>query len=335
MKKVLIIKFSALGDIVMASPHIEAICEYHKNDQVWILTSSMGENLFGSHPHLRVLNFNRNQWFGKKNFRNALNQIKKNEFAIVYDLQGNRLSRKFVKKSNVRSSVGTQPNTIYTYHPVNAYTQDMNINVYDRLNESIISAGLSPAVPIGKLYVPRDSIQKVIQFRNDNQLQPQKYICIHPGSASDWPSKRWPKEFFREIAQRFEDRRIRVLWIGSKEDVLINKWLGKQIGINTTQLFSPIEVYELGTNAIGALANDSGPMHLLAAANIPVFGFFGPTNPHRSHGLGQKQRVIYNNSPCSPCFSGKCKKGKNHMCLADISPQTVWDKIKSEINFDS
>ncbi len=331
MGGVLIIKMNALGDIVIASPHIEAICEHHKKEEIRLLTSRIGAGLFKAHPRAQTIVFDRNKWFGENSFRGVVKQIKKIDLHVVYDLQGNRISRKFVKKINSPRSVGTQPESVYTHHPVEPYTRDMGINVFDRLDETLISGGLGPAKRFGQNYIGNDSLEKVNNFAIKFGLINGNYFCMHAGSASDWPSKRWPKENFLAIAKKLKDRGLEVVWVGSKEDQPVNKWLSGHIGIDATGLFSPVEVCALAKNAASALANDSGPMHLFAAANISVFGFFGPTSPQRSHALCQRDRVFYNHSPCSPCFSGKCKKGKNHMCLALYSPQTVWKKIEAEI----
>ena len=53
-----------------------------------------------------------------------------------------------------------------------------------------------------------------------------------------------------------------------------------------------LELIELGKQALFAVTNDSAPMHILSCSDIPIYALFGPTNPKRTHALGQENRVI-------------------------------------------
>jgi ADP-heptose:LPS heptosyltransferase len=105
----------------------------------------------------------------------------------------------------------------------------------------------------------------------------------------------------------------------------LNRELAGRGGIDASGAFSIAELAELGRSARFAVTNDSGPMHVLAAARIPVFGLFGPSNWRRNHALGQAQRVI----ACvdfDPDFVG----ADYGDCLSAISVDTVWSRLVSE-----
>lgn len=334
MKTILIIKLSALGDIVVASPHINTVVDYYSKDRIVLVTGQLGAPFFEAHPRIESIILDRKKWFGKTNLRNVIRKIKRFDPSIVFDLQGNRISRKLVKKSGAAVKIGTQPLDTYTHHPKTEYTRDVEVSVFDRLNETLVSAGLPEAEAKGHFYASDKSQSAVASFKKRNGLHNNSYFLMHAGSASDWPSKRWPGDNYENIAEKLEKLGVRVVWIGGKEDKHVNRQLSEKTGIDATGQFSPLEVYVLAKEAVGALANDSGPMHICGAANIPVFGFFGPTSHYRSHALGQKERVLFNNSHCSPCYLGKCKNKEGHICLADISVDLIWEKISSEIRFE-
>ena len=86
-----------------------------------------------------------------------------------------------------------------------------------------------------------------------------------------------------------------------------------------TRAFTIVELAELGRRARFAITNDSGPMHVLSAAGIPVFGLFGPSDWRRNHALGQAENVI----ACVdqvPGYAGQACAD----CLAELPVETVW-----------
>lgn len=116
---------------------------------------------------------------------------------------------------------------------------------------------------------------------------------------------------------------MNVVWIGGPDDRNINRELASHVGLDATGAFSVLELVELGRQARFAVVCDSGPMHVLSASGIPVYGFFGPTDWQRSHAIGQRERVLIQPVPCSPCFLPVCPPERHHACLADLAPERV------------
>jgi ADP-heptose:LPS heptosyltransferase len=157
---------------------------------------------------------------------------------------------------------------------------------------------------------------------------------MHAGSSRNWLSKRWPQDRFAELAVMLEKAGIRCIWIGGSADKEVNRNLAEFVGTDATEQFSILQLYVLGKAALFAVTNDSGPMHILAATGIPVYGFFGPTSWIRSHAAGQKDRVFSRNVDCNPCFLSTCPASKHHACLDDIDSETVFSKIRQDVNFE-
>jgi len=324
---------SALGDVFIALPHIDSILLHHKEDEVWLLTSPPFGELFVNHPRLKLVLLDRNRWAGMENTYARILWVRKQGYDSVYDLQGNRTSRLLVRFSNAPRRVGTQPRRIYNYHPDEYYRRETQVNVFERLNETIVSAGLPAAKPQSELYPSQDDVKRVARWKTENGIQGRRFCLLHAGSSGDWPSKRWPQEYFKELAGRIEASGRRCVWIGGIEDRHTNSSLAKHIGIDATAEFSVLQLYQLGKSAEFAVTNDSGPMHILAASGISVYGFFGPTNWVRSHAAGQSERVFKSNIDCSPCFLGRCPPDKKHACLRQIGPEFVYRKIEMDMGW--
>ena len=93
---------TALGDVFMALPHVDAILNHHCDDQVWIMTDPFFASLFINHPRLHVTVLDRRHFWGKHSPLSATSWARKKQFNAIYDLQGNRTSRRVVRCSVVR-----------------------------------------------------------------------------------------------------------------------------------------------------------------------------------------------------------------------------------------
>jgi len=330
--KILIIKMTALGDVVITLPHIEAICRYHSHDSIWLLTSEASKSIFLYHPALKIIVLDRDHGFSRNGFWQNLRWIRKQKFNKIYDLQGNRISRILTRFSGSAFRVGTSPHTAYTHAPLQKWIRTTRQNVFDRLNEALTLAGLPAAEKKSHIYLGDNDIAKVNQWIRDHGLSEKQYAVFHAGSSSDKPAKRWPLENYLKLAQMIEGYGLKCIWVGSNPEIEVNTFLSAQAGIDSTGAFNLRQLYEFARRALFAVGNDSCPMHISAAAGIPVYCLFGPANWRWSHPLGQRDRVLTNEVECSPCFRGVCPQDRGHQCLAGITPKAVFDKIDQELH---
>ncbi len=333
--KMLIIKISALGDLFMALPHMDVIIEQDRAAEVWVLTGPAFEHLFAHHPRINTAVLDRDRRLGRNSLWGRILWVRRQRFSAVYDLQGNRISRLIVRFSGAVRRVGTQPLTIYTHHPETPYTRETRQNVFDRLNETLAAAGLPHATPGCRLHPGKQDRDAVMTWRQKNGIHNGRYALIHAGSSRSWPSKRWPKESFLKLATRIATAGVHCIWTGAAEDRNVNDELSRHVGIDATERFTILQLYLLAKDALFAVANDSGPMHIFAASGIPVFSFFGPTSWLRSHAAGQATRVFSRAVDCSPCFWGTCPPDRHHICLRTIDPDDVFSTIQRHIDFES
>ncbi|MBW1987946.1 MAG: glycosyltransferase family 9 protein [Deltaproteobacteria bacterium] len=330
MKRVLIIKTSALGDIAMAAPHVEVICEHHRADEVYLLTGPGGVDLFYDHPKAKTVLLDDSRVLGETSLWGRVRWMRKTGFDVVYDLQGNRTSRRLVRWGRPKVSVGTQPEPVYDLHPPDHYLQSTQKNVFDRLNETLAAGGVAPAEGKSGFAVcpgKRAAVDRWLAAR----VGDRPMAVFHAGSAGGWTSKRWPRENWLALAKMLDAAGLACVWVGSGPDAEWNRFLAGRVGVDATNRFSPVQVYDLASRARFGVASDSAPMHLFAAAGIPVFAFFGPTSPVRSHALNQGNRTMTHPVPCSPCYLPHCPGNKGHACLAGIGPEAVLSRIRAEV----
>jgi ADP-heptose:LPS heptosyltransferase len=283
--KILIIKFGALGDIILATPLLRGILGHHRGDAVTLLTSPAFAPLFQDWPGLSVEARPRR---GLVAFWRTLCWIRAQGFSRLIDLQSNDRSGLLSALSGIPERIGNHPRFPYHRHPPDRYTGQCH--AYERLNQVLQAGGMPPAAGPPDLPAPAPVQGQIRDWLAMHGLSPGAYVLLHAGSSHRHAGKRWP--YYGELAESLAARGLTPVWIGGREDRELNRALAQRQGLDATGLFSILELAELGRHAAFAVTNDSAPMHILACSGIPVYGLFGPTDWRRTHALGQAQHVI-------------------------------------------
>lgn len=313
--RILIIKQGALGDVIMATTLIAAIQRAHPGAQFTLLTTPAFAGLFDGSPALDVQAFPRR---GVHAMWAMLRYIRQQHFDRLYDLQGNDRTGVLCALSGVRERVGNHARFPYTHHPQTPWRGQCHI--FDRMNEVLAAAGVAPAAPHPVLPCPAPARDEVTRFLAGHSLREGHFVVLHAGASPTRQDKCWPG--FGDFAVRLEGAGLRALWLGAGHDAARNRALAARAGIDATDCFSIPQLAEVARHARFALTNDSGPMHAIAAAGIPVFGLFGPSDWRRNHALGQAAHVL----ACTalvPAYVGQ----RVADCLGALNVDAVWQRI--------
>jgi lipopolysaccharide heptosyltransferase II len=321
--RILIIKLGALGDVVLASPHVRAVVEAYPEAEVTLLTSPGCAALVQGLPGLEVVAFKRR---GFAEMGRVLAWLRQRRFSVVFDLQGSLRSRLMTWCSGARQRIGRRPGFAYTHAPMAGVQTE---HAFEALNRLLAAAGIDPAPPKAWLPVTDAAEAKVADWLKRKGLA-QRRVLLHAGSSERWLSKRWEEAHFATLATVLAEHGYAVIWIGANEDRDVNRRLAWQVGVDATGAFSLVELAALGRRAEFAVVNDSAPMHILSASPLPVYALFGPTDWRRSHGLGQAERVLINPVACSPCHRPVCPPGYDHRCLNELTPGQVLSRLAAD-----
>ncbi len=281
----LIIKTGALGDIVMATALVQAICRHHQHDEVWLLTTAAFAPIFQNWPQLSVQTFEPR---GARASLARLRWVRRMRFERIYDLQGNDRTSILCALSGARARIGNHNHYPYTHHPADKWRGQSHI--FERMNALLHAVGVTSAAPRPCLLASNAQQAKVARTIARYHLDVGPFCILHAGASPARPEKRWP--YFAQLAQRLSAGGLTVVWIGAAADAALNAELARAVGVDLSNAFDVLELAHFGRAARFAVTNDSGPMHILAAAGIPVFGLFGPSDWRRNHALGQRDHVI-------------------------------------------
>ncbi len=156
-------------------------------------------------------------------------------------------------------------------------------------------------------------------------------IGINPGAAYG-PAKRWPPECFGRLSdycsQRYKSRIV--IFGGQSDRDVVNKVKEAMKSSAPIDLCGKTSLRQLGAlirRCSLFVTNDSGPMHIAAALNVPVVAIFGSTNPEKTRPLSKNHIIVRKPTECSPCMKPSCRLG-TYKCMRQITVDDVIDAIE-------
>ncbi len=157
-----------------------------------------------------------------------------------------------------------------------------------------------------------------------------KVIILHPGSGNK--RKVWPLGRFLSLAQMLQDRfgsRILII-LGPAEGSEIEK-VFEEMDPNTFIQVKGLSLLQIASVMEGCrlfIGNDSGISHMASALGIPTIALFGPTDPRVWSPRGEKVRVVWKETPCSPCTRERFFQCIDSECLKGIEIEDVLKELE-------
>lgn len=169
--------------------------------------------------------------------------------------------------------------------------------------------------------------QTIAKFQLVNDHKPILALC--PGSTGG-SSKRWPENYFSQLAEYFILQGWTVWCIGgpAEKEIIanINASLSKPtVDLGRTSLTEALDLMSLATVVV---ANDSGLMHIACALGRPVVALYGSGSPAFTPPLTRKAKVLYKSLSCQPCYQRECPLVHLN-CLKQISVPEVINAVQA------
>lgn len=326
MKKVLIIRFSSIGDIVLCSPVPRCIKNKYPEAEIHFLTKKSFCSILEANPYIdKVIPL-------QDSFKNTLDRLKSEKYDLIVDLHHNirtlriklalfNIPARAFNKLNIKKwlLVNFKINLLPKVHIVDRYLACLKD--YGIVNDH---KGLDFFIPQGKNYADPLNIFK------------SKYLVYAIGGQH--ATKRLSKEKILELVNKIE---LPLILIGGREDkstaefVLANTSNKNLIDLcGKTSLF---ESAELVKNAELVISHDSGMMHISAAFNKKILSIWGNTTPDFGmypYLINKNNSKLFevNNLGCRPCSkigSNSCPKG-HFNCMNQQNINEMAEYINSE-----
>jgi heptosyltransferase-2 len=156
-------------------------------------------------------------------------------------------------------------------------------------------------------------------------------LALAPG-AEYGPAKRWPAEYFAEVAVALERQGFQIIILGSERDQEpAAKIAGHSGAVDLTGKTSLGEVVDLLSLAAITVTNDSGLMHVAAATGSGVVAIYGSSDPEFTPPMTERARILRLGLECSPCFKRECPLGHT-ACLVELRPELVINAVEELVS---
>ncbi len=164
------------------------------------------------------------------------------------------------------------------------------------------------------------------------QLTSEQFIIgLNPGGAFG-PSKRWLPSRFAALADHLQlVEKARVIFFGNKADQAIVDQITASMRTPALSLVGKDTLDSLGAlirRCAVLVTNDSGPMHIASAFQIPVVAIFGPTDPRQTGPYRVPHITLQARLSCTPCFQKTCPLPK-HLCMEEVTVESVVQAIRN------
>lgn len=168
-------------------------------------------------------------------------------------------------------------------------------------------------------------------------IEPKKFdkpmMGINAG-ATYGSAKRWYPQRFAEVAKEYSDKYDILIFGGPTEVEMAQEIESHLLALNITNyinLAGKTTIKELCENIGGCslfITNDSGPMHVAAAYQVPSVSIFGPTkHTETSQWMNEKSKIVRHDMECAPCMRRECPLG-HHECMKSIEALEVINAVK-------
>ena len=321
--RILIIKPSAIGDVVHALPVLNLVKARWPGAKVsWLVTPACAGLLEG-HPLLdEVILFDRKRmgraWRSVSlalQLRRFTRSLRERQFDLVIDLQGLFRSGWLAKKTRapVRVGFANARELAWVFYTHRVPIETMEQHAIDRYLAVARFVGCETNEVVFPFATTDGDREYVRSLLGDTG----PYAVLMPGT--NWETKRWPVERFAGLVAPLGDRfgLTSVLAGGADAAAMAGDMPGV---INLAGRTTLKQLTALLEGAALVAANDSGPMHIAAALGRPLVTPFGPTNPVRTGPYGRMDCVIRMKIECSPCYSRDCS---HRTCLRALEIEPV------------
>ena len=325
--RVLIVKPSALGDIVHTFPVVRAIKRALPHAAVdWVVAEQYAELLRLS-PHVDETHVFRRgrwaRWWKAETWRELgsfLRRLRSGEYGAVVDLQGLLRSGLVTRAARSPVKVGfsyAREGASFFYN-VKAPPIHGGAHAVERYLSALKPLGIeADTVEYGLVIPEREALWAEMKTPR------QPFVAVNPNAR--WPSKLWPAERFGEVARELNRRAgLAVVVVGGPDDAGRGAVVARAVGAAAVDLTGKGGLVHLAAvlkRAALLVTNDSGPMHLAVAVGTPTVAVFGPTHPALTGPYGGSSAVARREVECAPCFSRRCPRG--HECMTGVTSGEV------------
>ena len=344
--KILIVKLSAIGDVIHTLPALNALRSHYPQAQITWLIEEAAASLVKGHVALdRVIISRRKHWirglikgpFRMENLRAIfafIRSLRDTHYDLIIDFQQLLKSGIPVWLARGKRKAGFDRGMEHMEHShlfLNERIPPVSMEIHALRRYLMLVQALGVPVKNVEYRIPADESdrlavnQMLAQQGADKDRMP---VAINP--VAQWETKLWQNEKFAALADRLTEKyHADVIFTGGPDDIAAVNDICSRMKNSSVSLAGKTTLRQLAAlyeKTAFVISTDTGPMHLAAAVGTPVIALFGPTAPWRTGPFGAGHEIIRTGVKCSPCFKRQCRQG-NCICMNGIQVEDVLSAV--------
>ncbi len=321
--RILIVKLSALGDIIHALPVLDYLRQAAPGAEIDWIVEEQNKAILEGHPLIsNVISLNTRTWrkapFSVGTRREVgviVRRLRSASYDMLFDLQGNIKSGIIAALAGVpqrygfdRTSVRESLNLLFTNHHIPLGPDDHHIS---NRSLKIVSSAFNKSYSSFALTSHIQTNQEDDQAAGEllRTAKGDTHLLFHTGTT--WETKKWSAEEWLELGRlvlnRFPAACILFSW-GNEQEHEEAEWLTKELG-NRVLLLPRLQLKifcALLKKVDLAVGGDTGPIHIAAAVGTPTVSFYRATDARRNGPQGTRHITLQSSMPCTICLKRSC-----------------------------
>ncbi|MEC9491186.1 lipopolysaccharide heptosyltransferase II [Flexistipes sp.] len=337
MHKILVFNPSFIGDSILTTPLVNALSKIYPGAKIYFCVRPESAGLFKCLENVQeVITFDkRGDYKGLTGLWKYARELRRYNFDMIVTAHKSFRSLLTLKLSGCENIIGFKQSSL-SFLLDKKSDRNMKLHEVER-NLSLLSNiwdefTLEKAKKLGNNPVVCEEMeykQKVSTFLNTLKKDNRRIIGIAP--ASVWETKRWPVENYATIIEKMYFKGVYSLVVSSPKEYWVIEELKEECCVPFLDFAGKTSLTELASiigNLDLLISNDSAPMHIAAALEIPLVALFGPTIQSLGffpYGSGPSEVVEIKDLYCRPCalHGGRRCPEKHFRCMRDIKPENV------------
>jgi heptosyltransferase-2 len=332
-----------LGDAVMCEPALRGLRGLFPDAQVTLLVKPAVADLFVGHPAVtRLLTYDiKGRHAGLAGKWALARQLRRQGFdlAVLFQNAFEAAFLAFLARVPRRYGYATDGRSVLLSDPVAVPDPRLLVHQVRYYWDLLKPLGLSGDPPVPELVVLPEEEQAMVGRCAQGGVTPTDIVVgINPGSTYG-DAKRWLPERFAEVTERLcrtihksPGQQVSVVILGAKGEERVGQDIAARLSSRSLVLSGATTIRELMAAVKRCsllLTNDTGPMHIAAAFQVPVVAIFGPTDWRTTSPFGGTHAIVRQPVDCAPCLLRECPI--DHRCMTRVTVDQVYEAATKQV----
>ena len=334
--RILVIKWSALGDMAMATAVFEDIARAYPQATIHLNTLPNLAGLFEHDPRFAEVWAFDMRARGKRLSQSLawLRRARAGAYDMVIDLQRSDHTRMLLALwvatgGAPRIRAGNRGGMPYNRQPA---IRRSGAHALATMRSVLESLGMPAQTDVPVFHPAPGRREAVMALMQAHGLEAGRYAVLIPGAAAAHPLKRWGAGRYRELAQYLhETSGWRLVLIGGPDEVSLCREIAgaHDYVVDLNGKLQLLDIPLLCAGARAVIANDTGAAHFAAASGQPVVVLCGPTDPRRVKPIGPQVVALQARLDCINCYARTCVNPVHQACMQAIEPAWLAARLLS------